>query len=160
MRSAETARMFCTFRVDGRLYGVDMLDVKEVTTETACTPIAHAPEDVVGLVNIRGHIYLALDLRRLLGISAFEVTANTRLVLFKPTVGSAFGIFVDEISEIHTAVPRQLESFHAEERDVVASLRRTDLITSICKLPDELLVVLNPRRFLGRVETQLNESTA
>ena len=68
--SMATQRLFCTFRVDGRLFGVDILDVKEVTAETTFTRVAHAPDEVLGLVNIRGHIYLALDLRRLLGMPA------------------------------------------------------------------------------------------
>ena len=98
----ESQRLFCTFRVDGRLFGVDILDVKEVTAETTSTRVAHAPDEVLGLVNIRGHIYLALDLRRLLGVPATEVTGESRLVLFKPSVGSAFGVVVDQISEIQT----------------------------------------------------------
>src|SRR5262245_60529706 len=99
----ETPRLFCTFRVDGRLFGVDILDVKEVTTEITATRIAHTPEEVRGLVNIRGHIYLALDLRLLLGLPPANATGDSRMVLFKPTVGSAFGVVVDEISDIQTA---------------------------------------------------------
>src|SRR3954471_14943931 len=107
----ERQRLFCTFRVGGRLYGVDILDVKEVTAETTYTRVAHAPDEVLGLVNIRGHIYLVLDLRRLLGLPATEVTGESRLLLFKPSVGSAFGVVVDEISEIQTADPDRIEAF-------------------------------------------------
>ena len=154
---SEAPKLFCTFRLDGHLFGVDMLDVKEVTTETTTTRIAHAPEEVLGLVNIRGHIYLALDLRRLLGMPATAITGETRLVLFKPTIGQAFGVFVDEISEIHTAMPDRIEAYSAAV--VLASkLRRVDLISAVCKLPDELLVVLNPRRFLNIVEERLEGS--
>jgi purine-binding chemotaxis protein CheW len=151
---SESPKLFCTFRLEGHLFGVDMLDVKEVTTETTSTPIAHSPEEVIGLVNIRGHIYLALDLRRLLGMPALAITRETRLVLFKPTVGQAFGVFVDESSEIHTALPDRIEAYSATEL-LTTRLRRVDLISAVCKLPDELLVVLNPRRFLSIVEERL-----
>src|SRR4051812_2666120 len=107
----ESQRLFCTFRVDGRLFGVDILDVKEVTAETTYTRVAHAPDEVLGLVNIRGHIYLALDLRRLLGMPTTEVTGESRLVLFKPSVGSAFGVVVDRISEIQSVESIHIESF-------------------------------------------------
>ena len=43
----ESQRLFCTFRVDGRLFGVDILDVKEVTAETTYTRVAHSPEEDV-----------------------------------------------------------------------------------------------------------------
>jgi purine-binding chemotaxis protein CheW len=156
---SDAPKLFCTFRLDGHLFGVDMLDVKEVTTETTTTRIAHAPDEVLGLVNIRGHIYLALDLRRLLGMPATAITGETRLVLFKPTVGQAFGVFVDEISEIHTALPDRIEAYSASDHETVAAkLRRVDLISAVCKLPDELLVVLHPRRFLSVVEQHLAAS--
>src|SRR4051794_1490843 len=151
-----TPRLFCTFRVDGRLYGVDILDVKEVTAGTTCTRVAHAPDEVLGLVNIRGHIYLALDLRRLLGMPATELTAESRLLLFKPSVGGAFGVVVDEISEIQTADPSRIEAFtRSDQATVATNVRRVDLIDAVCRLAGELLVVLNPRRFLAVVEQNL-----
>src|SRR4051794_4135318 len=116
-----TPRSFCTFRLDGRLFGVDILDVKEVTAGTTYTRVAHAPDEVLGLVNIRGHIYLALDLRRLLGMPATEVTGESRLLLFKPSVGSAFGVVVDEISEIEAADPSRIEAFLRYDQAGVAT---------------------------------------
>ena len=153
----DSPRLFCTFRVDGRLYGVDILDVKEVTAETTYTRVAHAPDEVLGLVNIRGHIYLALDLRRLLGVRTAELTGESRLVLFKPSVGSAFGVVVDQISEIRTVKSEDIEAFAKNDHEnALASVRRVDLIDAVCKLNGELLVVLNPRRFLDVVEQKLS----
>ena len=149
-------RLFCTFRLAGRLHGVDLLDVKEVTAETTCTRVAHAPGEVLGLVNIRGHVYLALDLRRLLGMPTAPATAASRLVLFKPAVGVAFGVMVDEIADIQAADPGRLAPFSREGRGGTApGAGRVDLIDSVLQLPDELLVVLAPRRFLPVVERAL-----
>jgi purine-binding chemotaxis protein CheW len=156
-RLAADTQLFCTFRVDGQLFGVDILDVKEVTTETTSTRIAHTPEEVLGLVNIRGHIYLALDLRRLLGLREAQRATDSRLVLFKSVVGAAFGVIVDEISEIHSVATTQIEAYSSTDHEsLVSQLRPVDLIAAVCKLPEELLVVLNPRRFLGIVEQYLN----
>jgi len=154
----KTQRVFCTFRLDGHLYGVDVLDVKEVATATTATPISHAPDEVMGLVNIRGQIYLALDLRRLLGLPAARLTAESRLVLFKPFIGNAFGVVVDAISEIHTVMSDCMEPFFTSEHEPLGStIRRIDLISAVCKLSEELLVVLNPRRFLPAVEHDVFE---
>ena len=155
----ETPRLFCTFRLKGDLYGVNVLDVKEITTETSCTRIAHAPDEVLGLVNIRGHIHLALDLRSLMGMPRIPLNGDSRLVLFKPSVGSSFGVVVDEISDIHTADADRIEPFSATHYEVVtARSGRVDLIDAICKLPDELIVVLDPRKFLTVVEQQFTRS--
>jgi purine-binding chemotaxis protein CheW len=151
-----TQQMFCTFRLNDRLFGVDILDVKEVTAETTFTRVAHAPDEVLGLVNIRGHIYLALDLRRLLGMPSIVLSRESRLVLFKPSVGNAFGVMVDEISDIQTSDTTRIESFRRAELEVtVVSASRVDLIDRVCELTDELLIVLNPRRFLAVIEQSL-----
>ena len=155
-----TPRLFCTFRVDGRLYGVDILDVKEVTAETTHTRVAHAPDEVLGLVNIRGHIYLALDLRRLLGLRAAVVTGESRLVLFKPSVGNAFGMVVDAIGDIRTGDAGRTQSFGRADREAAAvDAGRAELIDCVCELDSELLVVLNPRRFLAVIEEVLSATT-
>jgi purine-binding chemotaxis protein CheW len=153
-------RMFCTFRVDGRLFGVDILDVKEVTAEAGLTRVAHAPDEVLGLVNIRGHIYLALDLHRLLGLPATVVTGDSRLVLFKPAVGHAFGVMVDAIADIQTVDAGRAESFtRADPEAAAVGAGRADLIDSVYELDGELLVVLNPRRFLAVIEQSLSATT-
>lgn len=149
-------RLFCTFRLGGRLFGVDLLDVKEITAETACTRVAHAPGEVLGLVNIRGHIYLALDLRRLLGMPATVVAAESRLVLFKPSVGATFGVMVDQIADIQAADPGLIDPFARADLPVDGpGAGRVELIESVIRLADELLVVLAPRRFLPVVERAL-----
>lgn len=155
----ESPRLLCTFRLGDLLFGVDTLDVKEVTNENKWTHIPHAPQEVLGLVNIRGHIHLALDLRRLLGMPGEINRDDCRLILFKTHVGSAFGVVVDEISEIRTVSSEQLEPFISIQRESIPSnLRRVDLVSALCKQFGELIVVLNPRRFLTIVEQGLVQS--
>jgi len=105
-----TPQLYCTFRVADRLFGVPIRTVREVTTETTCTRIPHAPAEVAGYVNIRGHIHLALDLRRLLGLPPGANGQHRRLVLFQAGVGTAFGVLVDEVGDIVS-----VDDTHAED---------------------------------------------
>ena len=150
--------LYCTFRAAGRWFGAPIEDVKEVTTETTCARIPHAPPEVAGYVNIRGHIFLALDLRRLLGLGAAG-TAENRLVLFKPSVGPSFGILVDEIGDIAAVGASQIEEFFAgtTQLETGEPIRRVDLIAQVCRCPTELLLILEPRKFLRVVEQSLSE---
>jgi purine-binding chemotaxis protein CheW len=152
----ENSRLYCTFRSAGGWFGVPVEDVKEVTTQTTCTRIPHAPGEVAGYVNIRGHIILALDLRRLLGFDPKTATPNC-LVIFKQTVGPAFGVLVDEIGDIVSAPLSLIEEFQAVAHEPIAGepIRRQDLIAKVCRLPAELLVVLEPRKFLHLVEQSI-----
>jgi purine-binding chemotaxis protein CheW len=153
----ENNQLYCTFRSADRWFGVSLHDIKEVTTQTTCTRIPHAPQEVAGYVNIRGHIFLALDLQRLLGLSA-KSTAENRLIIFKQSVGSAFGILVDEIGDIVSVDPKQVEEFRAGTHKSIAGepTRCVDAITRVCRLPAELLVVLDPRRFLRLIEQSIS----
>ncbi|QEH32480.1 Chemotaxis protein CheW [Aquisphaera giovannonii] len=152
--AAPSGRMFCTFRLDGRLFGFDVLDVKEVTPAAPTTRVPHAPDEVLGLVNIRGHIHLALSIRRLLGMPPAAAAPDNRLVLFKPPVGEAFGVIVDEVSEIRAVEAARIEPFASAGREGPAPGRgHRDLIDCVCELDGELLVVLDARRMLAAVET-------
>jgi len=153
----ENGQLYCTFRSADRWLGVPIEDVKEVTTQTACTRIPHAPPEVAGYVNIRGHIILALDLPRLLGFDA-ETAAENRLIIFKQSVGPAFGVLVDEIGDIVAVNASLVEEFRAGAHETIAGepMRRRDVISRVCRLPRELLLILEPRKFLGVVEQSMS----
>jgi len=144
-------RQFCTFRIYGRLYGVDILDVKEVNPEVNFTPIMHAPKEIMGYVNIRGQIYLLLALRLILGFESKAVDAASLVVLFKPAVGESFGILVDSIGDIVTVDVKQIENRRKQDREVPdgAERRVIEAGEGVCKMEDELLVIINTRNLLN-----------
>ena len=147
--------MYCTFEAAGRLFGVPLIDIKEITDKTSCTPIPHAPESVCGYVNIRGQIILGLDLKRILDLPFNEEEQAKRLVIFKSTVGPAFGLLVDEIGEIEKVSRRDIA---ADTSNLSALMQGpSGLIKDVCKLPNQLLVVLDPRKFLPIIEKELHQ---
>src|SRR5687768_13347876 len=62
-------RQLCTFYLDGLLFGVDVRRVQEVILHHEMTRVPLAPPVVRGLMNLRGHIVTALDMRRRLDLS-------------------------------------------------------------------------------------------
>jgi purine-binding chemotaxis protein CheW len=155
----ENTQLFCTFRSADHWFGVPVQDVKEVTTQTTCTPVPHAPHEVAAYVNIRGHIFMALDPRSLLGLDA-RTTAENRLILFKPGVGPSLGLLVDEIGDIVAVDSNQIEDFGAGAHQPSAGtfIDRVDLITRVCKMPAGLLMILEPRKFVRLVEQSITTS--
>ena len=92
--TVENPPLFCTFRSADHWFGVPVEDVKEITTQTTCTRIPHAPREVAGYVNIRGHIFMALDPRALgprgdgdRGESPDRLQAGSRPVIRPPRRG-------------------------------------------------------------------------
>lgn len=152
----KNSRTFCTFWVSDRQFGVDILDVKEVNLESSFTPIHHAPPEVQGYVNIRGQIYLILDLRRLLGFETNVAEQTSRLVLFKPSVGESFGVLVDKVGDVVTVDNDAIEDRRSSGQPLPEIGERRGnaegLANGVCKLQDSLLVILNARNFLAQVE--------
>jgi len=156
-------RQFCTFRLSGRYFGVNILDVKEINPEIDYTPIYHAPEEVKGYINIRGQIYLLLDLRLILGFESKEVDESSRTILFKTEVGEPFGVLVDSIDEIVTVDESRIENRRKENRGLPEGFERrgSDLGNGVCKLENELLVIVNSRNLLkiiGKLKSYLEGS--
>jgi purine-binding chemotaxis protein CheW len=65
---SRTAGQYCTFWVAGLTFGVDVADVQEVLRWHDMSPVPRAPECVTGLINLRGQIVTAIDLRLRLGL--------------------------------------------------------------------------------------------
>jgi len=155
-------RQLCTFHLAGQLYGVDILDVKEVNPETGFTPIFHAPDVVRGYVNIRGRIQLVLDLRRILGFPDREVDNRCRLVLFKPTVGESFGILVDGIGDVVEVDEADIESGGLADEDVPGAEdnEHGEITSGVCRLAERLLLIVNARNLLKTIDMSLGRHAA
>ena len=61
-------RQFATFSLDGLLFGIEVGRIQEVLSYQEMTPVPLAPPAVLGLINLRGQIVAAVDLRRRLGL--------------------------------------------------------------------------------------------
>jgi len=146
---------FCTFRLSERLYGVDIKDVKEINTEISFTPIFHAPREIKGYINIRGQIYLLLDPRKIFGFPDREIDETSRVVLFMPHVGEPCGILVDSIEDVVSVNEKMIENRRQDEKSVPEGIERraADVGEGVCKLQDELLIILNAERLLNSVIT-------
>ena len=153
--SGETQkRQFCTFRISGRRFGVDILDVKEINSEVDYTPIFHAPGEVRGYVNIRGQLYLLLDLGLILGFESEKVDEGSRVVLFKAEVGEPFGILVDKIGDTIIVEEDQIENRRKDRKETEglpedSERRSLELGEGVCRLEDGLVVIVNSRNLLN-----------
>ena len=155
MKSKQQKHQFCTFWLSGHLFGIDIADVKEINSECSFTPIYHAPKEVKGYVNIRGQIHLILGLRLLLGFENVESNKSNRLVLMKSSVAKAFGVLVDRIGDVVEVNEKDIEKQVDGEQDILSNERKLDnkdLLASVCKLENNLLVILNARELLNTVE--------
>jgi len=135
-------RRLCTFYLDGMLFGIDVDAVQEVLRFQTMTPVPLAPAVVAGLINLRGQIVTALDLRRRLELPERPselLPAN--VVLRSSAVGAS--LLVDSIGEVVEVDDETFEPPPETTRGVAR-----ELILGAYKLPSELLLLLDLRKTL------------
>jgi purine-binding chemotaxis protein CheW len=133
-------RQFCTFYLDGFLFGVDVLKVQEVIRYQEMTRVPLASSVVRGLINLRGQIVTAIDLRSRLGLKDRPSDALPMNVVVR-TEDGAVSLLVDEIGDVleidDTILETPPETLRGAARQIV---------TGVYKLKDRLLLVLDTGR--------------
>ena len=104
---ARTSTQFATFFVADLFFGVDVLRVQEVLSFQQMTGVPRAPEVVEGLINLRGQIVIAIDMRRRLGLPPRAGDAPMNMVV--RTADSAVSLLVDGIGDVLDVDPGTYE---------------------------------------------------
>ena len=141
--SNESAQ-YCTFWVDGLFFGVAVSEVQEVLRYQQLTVVPAAPEAVQGLINLRGQIVTALDLRCRLGLAPRPEEALPMNVIVRSR-GEVVSLLVDDIGDVITVDPTgdgpDLEPAPA---NVPSSVQ--DVLLGVLPLPESLLLVIDADR--------------
>jgi len=142
MKSAITQSngRFATFHVAGLLFGVDVLRVQEVLRYQPMTRVPKAPVEIEGLMNLRGQIVTAIDMRRLLRLPERDETAQPMNVVIRTEAG-AVSLLVDEIGDV---LDLEDAAYEPAPGNLDAAARK--LVIGVVKLERELLLVLDPEQ--------------
>ncbi len=135
-------RQFSTFLLDGLFFGVEVERVQEVIRYQRMTQVPLAPTVVRGLINLRGQIVTAIDLRRRLGMSDLNTSCLPMNVVIRYEDG-AVSLLVDEIGDVLEVE----ESSFERPPDTLQGAAR-ELIRGAYKLKERLLLALDIDRIL------------
>ncbi|WP_181313172.1 chemotaxis protein CheW [Nocardioides campestrisoli] len=135
--SAEAAPQYCTFVVDGLLFGVRVQEVQEVLRFQPLTPVPLAADSVRGLLNLRGQIVTAVCLRRCLSRPLREGDDLPLNVVVRSR-GEAVSLLVDEVGDVVDTTGFDLLPPPANLPPAVR-----DLLEGVIALPDSILLVLD-----------------
>ena len=92
-------RLYATLKVGEMTYGVDALIVQEVLRHQRMTPVPLAADEVSGLINLRGQVVTAIDLRRRLGLPPRD-DGRESMNLVVWTQDGVVSLLVDEIGDV------------------------------------------------------------
>jgi purine-binding chemotaxis protein CheW len=95
------AREMITFAIGTQEFCVDVMSVREIRVWTPATPVAHAPDYVCGVINLRGTVLPIIDFAARLGFPATQPT-NRHAILVAQIGDQTIGLLVEGVSEILT----------------------------------------------------------
>lgn len=149
---------YASFRINGSLFGIDIMLVREINRNVDITTVDKAPSFVRGLINLRGQIVTILDVAAKLGISNAREVGEPCCVILKTTselghrhpdlvdqaVSDPVGLLVDEIGDIITVGDKAIETPPAN----IGGVDRRFLI-GVIKLESDLMAVLKASEVLA-----------
>lgn len=151
-RTSTHTSQFCTFYLDKLLFGVELKGVQEVIRSLDVTKVPLAPSVVTGLINLRGQIVTAVDLRRRLELEPRLPGMLAMNVVVRSEDG-AVSLLVDEIGDVVEVEEGTLEPPPETLRGSARSM-----ILDVHKLKDRLLLVLDIEKACQMTEAAENAS--
>ena len=134
------AKQYCSFFVDRLFFGVDVREVQEVIRYQEMTRVPEAAGEVAGLINLKGQIVTAIDLRRRLNLPGIPAGKLPMNVVIR-TDDAAVSLLVDEIGDV-----LQVDSETYEPAPETLTGTTRELVLGVHKLKDRLLLLLDTQK--------------
>lgn len=140
-------RQYCTFRLDQYHCGVDVLGVREILRHQTITPVPLAHPVVKGLINLRGQIITAIDLRIRLGFPSRPERKPPIIIVVdikSGEEGSTAALLVDEIGDVIDIDPVSCE---APPDTMHGAIR--EFIQAVCKREQGLMLIIDLTKMIA-----------
>ena len=131
-------RLFCSFHLGEHRFGIEIAAVQEVLRSQEITRVPLAPPAVRGVINLRGRIIPAVDLRRCFEMGPRPGDREPANIVVRGAGSTSASLLIDEIGEVVETTAPAHEGPPATLRG-----RARDLIDCVYKLQDGILLVLD-----------------
>ncbi len=146
-------QQFCTFFLKDQFLGVRVNEVQEVIRYQEMTRVPLVPAVIRGLINLRGQIVMAVDLRRRFGMEDRPESQLPMNVVVRTDDG-AVSLLVDEIGDVlevdEECFERTPETLQGETRQ---------LVRGVYKLHERLLLVLDTERAIDSTAAEVGKAS-
>jgi purine-binding chemotaxis protein CheW len=140
----DTAKLsdYVTFTTADQLFGLPIERVQDVFKPARITRVPLAGPDISGVLNLRGRIVTAIELRSRLGLAARE-QGRVAMAIGIEYRGESFGILVDTVGEV-----LKLPDSEREANPINLDRNLGRVAAGVFRLDGQLLVVLDIERVL------------
>lgn len=140
----EIYRQWATFTVAEELYGIDVMQVKEVLRYTEITPVPGAASGILGIINLRGNVVTVASTRSLFNLPANDIDTNTRIVVVEFNEQELLGLLVDGVDEVLNLAQSEIDRAPGLARD--DSTRQ--FVQGVCYRDEQLIILMDLDKML------------
>jgi purine-binding chemotaxis protein CheW len=134
---AESYLEFLVFQVSDEIYGINIMDLKEIIKPREVTEVPRAPHYISGVLSLRGTIIPIIDMRARLGHASKELTGKERIIVIRNN-NSLSGLLVDEVIQV-----MQVELDDIEAAPAVLDGIDRDFVSGLGRSGGRLVIILN-----------------
>lgn len=138
---------YLTLGLDSELFGIDIAHVREILEMRPISRLPHAPDFLLGMIDVRGTGYPIVDLRTKLGLVRIAPTEATRIVILQVPVNGAMrgvGFVADRVFEV-----AGLDTEQTEAAPDVGGRWQSHSIAGIGRKGDAFIVILDLERLMS-----------
>lgn len=149
---AEAQFQMVTFHLGEELYGVNIMDVKEIVRLQNVRVIPNAPYYVEGIINLRGEIIPIIDLHKRFKIQTVNRSEDIEMeggFIILNIDGSKIGIIIDKVERVVT-----VQAENVKEPPQMLSSIGNEYIEGVVREETGYLIMLNTRKLFNAKELQ------
>ncbi len=128
---------FIGLKISEEVFFLPISVVNEIIMLPIITYVPQSPNFIEGVINLRGTILPAINVRKMMGLHRGEVTSSTRTIIVRHE-NMPFGLIVDGITYVVSLLPSEIENQSLPGKNL-----GTDLITRISKFEDKVIGILD-----------------
>jgi len=149
VKRTDRAGKYLTFMLAEEEYGLEILKVREIIAAMDITSIPKTPEFVKGVINLRGKVIAAIDLRLKFGMDEKDHTGETCIIVVN--FGDVeMGVIVDRVCEVLDIAAGQIEDAPAFGAEVEA-----DFILGMGKTAGRVIILLDLDKVLSQADVSV-----
>lgn len=142
----QSAEEYITVMIGDQLFGLRILEVQDVFMPSAVTVVPLASSDVAGVLNLRGRIVTAIDMRRRLGLPE-KPSGTVSMAVGIECKGESYGLIIDKVGEVH-----RLAADSFEPNPANLDPRWAAISAGVHRLEGSLMVVIDVDKVLAQPE--------
>ncbi|MFT5716564.1 MAG: purine-binding chemotaxis protein CheW [Oleiphilaceae bacterium] len=150
---SDQIEQYLTFMLGGKVYGLEILNIKEIIGYGEITEVPMTPDFISGVINLRGSVVPVIELSQRFSGTAGQQTKRTSIIIIEvknEDLRVEVGVIVDMVNEVLDIHVSEIEAAPRLGHDI-----QTDFISGMAKVDGNLLILLNIEHVLSIDEFSL-----